>query len=71
MCKSFLSGLLGGGAKGATPAKAPDEVRESDAAVNLETDTVANPDAAGRDASGRIKLGTSKRDRQNVAGLSI
>lgn len=73
MCKNFFKGLLGGGAiEAAPPPAAPAPTPVADA---VEA-PVKNPDvvdalSSGREATGRVRLGTSKRTAGTVAGLSI
>lgn len=67
MCKKLLSGLLGGAGNLATPATSPDQARESAPVVNIDNATPDTPDSN----AGRVRLGKSNRNQQQVAGLSI
>ena len=66
MCKKLLSGLLGGAGDFSAPANTPDAARESTPIVNVDNGTSSVDENAGR-----VRLGKSNRNQQQVAGLSI
>lgn len=66
MCKKLLSGLLGGAANIPAPASTPEQARESTPVVNIDNGATSVDSNAGR-----VRLGKSNRNQQQVAGLSI
>mgnify|MGYP000855204079 CR=1 FL=1 len=72
MCKGFIQSLLGGGGTPRTPARVDlnDKVAKEGGAAVMNTDVVNA--VAGREGSGRVKLGKASRTGSGAAvGLSI
>ena len=72
MCKNLLKGLLGGGGEAVKQQAVPQPTVTPEAKPDAP---VKNPDIAvlaGREASGRVKLGTPDRRKSGrTTGLTI
>lgn len=72
MCKDFFKGLLGGGAAPAPKAAVPvGTAIQSDTTGDVMGTEVVDALSMGREASGRVKIGSQPKTKASVVGLSL